>query len=167
MYRKTVAYRMKIHASGATIARYSNRRMAMAATTTATVSRNALHATRTLGSLGSRARRSRSPAQRFGHAETWTRTATQAISTSPYTGPESRIEMVQRPDATEDQNSATLAARRKAARRSPRGQKTRAVAARREGRRPMAGPSLRALGPKDLLHEGIAIVKLQKNVKLT
>src|SRR5207245_10912063 len=98
MYRKTVACRMKIHASGATIARYSNRRLALAPTTTATVSRNALHATRTLGSLGSRARRSRSTGQRFGHAETWTRSATQAISTAPQTGPESEIELGKRPD---------------------------------------------------------------------
>src|SRR5207249_10256565 len=48
--------------------------------------------------------------------------------------------MLQRPVATEDQKIATLAARRNAARRSPRGQKTRLVAAGREGRRPaMAG----------------------------
>src|SRR5213593_4830643 len=69
MYRKTVTYRMNIHASGDTIARYSNSRMTTAAATTTTVSKNALHATRTLASLGSRARRSRSPAQRFGHAD--------------------------------------------------------------------------------------------------
>src|SRR5437867_10727621 len=95
-----------------------------AATTTTKVSRNALHATTTLGSSGRRARRSRSPAQRFGHAETWTTTAIHARTRSPKTGAESGTGRIHRPAADEHQKSATLAANRTAALRSSRAQRS-------------------------------------------
>src|SRR5690349_10487899 len=80
--RRTDHDTKKIHASVEAIARYWSRRPTTVTTATRSVSKKARHAMTPLASFGWRARRSRNPAQRFGHAEAAATTPIHARRTS-------------------------------------------------------------------------------------